>query len=61
MLERGRADGVLKTSLASKLLALLGGGSTTNDSVLAIEVAGHFLEGSVLGLDVDCMIVSGWK
>lgn len=59
--ERSRADGVLKTSLASELLALLGSGSTTNDGILAIEVTGHFFEGSVLGFDVDWDDVSGWN
>ena len=46
-------DCVLQTNLSSELSTLLGCGSTTNDSVLTVEMLGHFFQGCVLGLNEE--------
>jgi hypothetical protein len=47
------ADGIIKTSLSGKLKTLFGCSCTTDDSLVAVEMFGDFLERSVTCLDVE--------
>ena len=50
---RRMANRIVQAGLAREMQALLSGGATTDDGLVAVEVFGDFLERGVAGLDVE--------